>query len=214
MTVREFEIFADALKTYYPREKILPNQQALTLWYQQLQDIDAKVAGAVLQKWVATNKWSPSIADIREQASKLTVGTPKDWGEAWESARYAVRRWGRNREQEALESLDDLTRQVVNRIGFQTLCNSEEIGVERANFRMIYEQLASKTKETNQLPPKIKALVENTAKRLAEPNEPKEPKELCEKLKENFENSNISNPPTNATDELIKSTMEKLGGRL
>lgn len=213
MTVREFEIFADALKTYYPREKIMPNEQALTLWYKQLQDIDAKVAGAVLQKWVATNKWSPSIADIREQASKLTVGTPKDWGEAWESARYAVRRWGRNREQEALESLDDLTRQVVNRIGFQTLCNSEEIGVERANFRMIYEQLASRTKETNQLPPKIKALVENTAKRLAEPNEPKE---LCAEPKELGE-SNLkppSNPPTSSTDELIKSTMEKLGGRL
>ena len=98
------------------------------------------------------------------------------------------------------------------------MCNSEEIAVERANFRMIYEQLASRTKETNQLPPKLKALVENTAKRLAEPKEPKEPKELCESnlknLKENFENSNISNPPTSSTDDLIKSTMEKLGGRL
>lgn len=208
MTDTEFNTFAKALKTYYPREKIMPTPVAYELWFEQLKDLDGKVVNAVLRKWVATNKWSPTIADIREQAVGLTVGAPKDWGEAWESARYAVRRWGRNREQEALDSLDDLTRQVVNRIGFQTLCNSEEIGVERANFRMMYEQLASRAKETNQLPPKIKALVENTAKRLAEPSEPKQ----IENPKE--ENSNFSNPPTSSTDELIKSTMEKLGGRL
>jgi hypothetical protein len=57
MTKQEFATFAMALKTYYPREQILPNQQAMELWYRELQDIPMQVAEATLRKWVSTNKW-------------------------------------------------------------------------------------------------------------------------------------------------------------
>lgn len=38
MTKREFGLFAAAIRTYYPRENILPNEQAHDLWFRQLQD--------------------------------------------------------------------------------------------------------------------------------------------------------------------------------
>ena len=42
---KEFGMFTAALKTYYPREdKLLPNQEAMELWYRQLQDIPYIVA--------------------------------------------------------------------------------------------------------------------------------------------------------------------------
>ena len=159
MNKKEFAIFASALKTYYPKEKILPNEQAMELWFNQLQDIPYKVAELKLNKWVATSKWSPSIADIREQASGIIQGEGKDWGEAWQEVLRCISKYGFYREEEALNNMDKLTRKVVRRLGFKNICLSEDIQVDRANFRMIYEQEQSKEKQAAQLPPKIKELM-------------------------------------------------------
>lgn len=153
MTRKEFGLFVAALKTYYPRETtLLPNQQAMKLWYRQLQDIPYEVAEAALNKWVATNKWSPSIADIREMAASVTHGDAPDWGDAWETVLQAIRKYGSYNEKAALESMDELTRTVVKRLGFRDICMSENIVADRANFRMIYEQLTERKKKENQIP--------------------------------------------------------------
>ena len=168
MDKKEFALFASALRTYYPREKILPNEQSMQLWFNQLQDIPYQVAEVTLNKWVATNKWSPSIADIRENAIDVAQGTAKDWGEAWQEVLRAIRLYGSYQEQEALDSLDETTRKVVRRLGYRNLCFSEEISVERANFRMIYEQQAERDKHDAQLPPRLKALLNNMPNLLEE----------------------------------------------
>lgn len=71
MSKQEFAILASAIRTYYPKEKILPNQQAMQLWFTHLQDIPYKVAEIALEKWVINNKWSPTIADLREYVKKV-----------------------------------------------------------------------------------------------------------------------------------------------
>lgn len=152
MTKKEFALFGMALKTYYPREAILPNEQALELWFKQLADIPYTVAETALNKWVALNKWSPSIADLREIAAEVTTEESPEWGDEWEAVLRAVRKYGTWNERGALESLDAITRQTVERMGFKNICNSENISVERANFRMIYEQKLEKLKRRSQLP--------------------------------------------------------------
>ena len=67
MTKQEFAVIAMALQTYYPRFNLLPNDKALELWHEQLQDIDAKVMGEAVKKWASKEKWPPTIADLREQ---------------------------------------------------------------------------------------------------------------------------------------------------
>lgn len=168
---KEFAIFASALRTYYPKENILPNEQALELWYKQLQDIPYNVAELTLNKWVATNKWSPSIADIREQATGITQGAAKDWGEAWQDVLRAISNYGSYREEEALDGFDEVTRQVVKRLGFKNICMSEDIQVDRANFRMIYEQEQHRQRQDAQLPQKLKALISNMPMLLEEGGE-------------------------------------------
>lgn len=166
MTKQEFSLFAAALRTYYPKEKILPNEQAMQLWYTQLQDLDYKLAVLVLNKWVATNKWSPSIADIREQAAEANKGQSKDWGEAWHDVLLSIGKYGSYQEQAALESFDELTRQAVKRLGYRNICLSEDINVDRANFRMIYEQLEQRQKQDAQIPSKLKEMLEQVSKPL------------------------------------------------
>lgn len=151
MEKREFAIFADALKTYYPRETLLPNPQAMELWFRELQDIPFPVAEAALRKWVSTQKWSPSIAEIRELSSSIAHGDIPDWGEGWNQVQKAIKRFGSYRPKEALESLDPLTRETVERLGFRELCMSENITADRANFRIVYETLAKREKTQQQL---------------------------------------------------------------
>lgn len=152
-------MFAMALKTFYPRENLLPNEQAMELWFRQLQDIPYDVAEVTLNKWVATNKWSPSIAEIREQASTIKTGEIPDWGQGWDATCRAIRIYGSYKVKEAMESLDDITRQTVQRIGFKNLCMSENVTADRANFRMIYEQIAERKKREEQLPPQFTQLI-------------------------------------------------------
>ena len=159
MDKKQFATFAMALKTYYPRENILPNQQAMELWFAQLQDIPYEVAEVGLNKWVSLNKWSPSIADIREMASSVTNGDLPDWGDAWEEVCKAIRHYGACDATNALASLTPLARKTAQRMGFRNLCMSENPQADRASFRMIYEQLAERERKDAQIPQEIKNLI-------------------------------------------------------
>lgn len=159
MTKSEFGKFVAALKTYYPREQLLPNKEAMELWYIELSDIPYDLAEVGLRKWVATEKWSPTIADIRNMTSGIANGDVPDWGQAWESVQRAIRRYGSYQVQEALESLDEITRTAVKQIGFRNLCFSENEAADRANFRMIYERVAERKKQDAQIPVGLKNLI-------------------------------------------------------
>ena len=50
-----------------------------------------------------------------------------------------------------MESLDPVTRRCVESIGYRNLCISENISVERANFRMIFETFQKREQERRQL---------------------------------------------------------------
>lgn len=71
MTREEFATFTMALKTYFTKEKLLPNTQAMELWYGQLKNLPIAIAQMALQKWVATNKWSPSISELFSMVEKI-----------------------------------------------------------------------------------------------------------------------------------------------
>ena len=114
MTRDEFRLFAAALKTYYPRDGILPNKQAMELWYKQLQDIPYEIAEIALNKWVAISKWAPTIADMREQATMIGLGDKPLWSDGWEEAIRAIKKYGSYRESEAIGSMSELTRKTVN----------------------------------------------------------------------------------------------------
>lgn len=168
MDKREFSLFSMALKAYYPRENLLPSKESMQLWHKQLEDIPYQVAEASLNKWVATNKWSPSIADIREMALGVTQREIPGWGVAWGEVCLSIRRYGSYRVGEALNSLSPLARQAAEQIGYLELCKSENIMADRANFRMIYEQLAEREKSNKLLPKPLQELIETMQGKLLE----------------------------------------------
>lgn len=166
MTFEEFLPIADAIRHYYPKEPIMPNKEAVMLWYEELSDLDATATKAAIRKWAATSKWPPTIADIREQVAGFTTPKIKDWSEAFEDARKAIRRFGSYNPTDALNSLDELTRETVKRLGYYDLCVSENHAADRANFRMIYEQLAKREAEERQINPDVKMMIAEIGARL------------------------------------------------
>lgn len=171
MDKKQFATFAAALKTYYPKEQLLPNSQAMELWYRQLQDIPYIVAEASLNKWVATNKWPPTIAEIREMAMTVTAGEKMLWSDGWEQVQVAIRKYGSYNIPAAMESFDDITRQTVQRLNFRELCMSTNPMQDRANFRMIFEQIADRKEKAQMLPASLTALIGEIQRKGIEHNE-------------------------------------------
>jgi hypothetical protein len=156
MTFDEFKVLAKGMKSVYTKENFLPDAESIKIWFSLLKDIPYEVLNVAIQKYMMTNKFSPTIADLRELASEVTVGQITDWGDGWEQVLKAIRVYGSYNAGAALNSMDSITRKCVERLGFREICLSENIAVDRANFRMLYEQLANRQKEDAKLSLSIK----------------------------------------------------------
>ena len=152
MTKQEFSKWVMALKTYYPREQLLPNTAAIELWYQELSDIPMNVAEMALRKWVATSKWSPTIAEIREMCVDVKRGDAPDWSDGWAQVQLAIRRFGQYNPKDAMAMLDPITRDTVKRLGFYNLCVSENPISDRKQFKDTFEIMAKREQMRLQLP--------------------------------------------------------------
>ena len=156
MTFDEFKILAKGMKSVYTRENFLPDADSIKIWFSMLKDIPYEVLNVAIQKYMMTNKFAPTIADLRELASETMQGQITDWGDGWEQVLKAIRVYGSYNAGAALDSMDAITRKCVERLGFREICMSENISVERANFRMLYEQIANRQKEDSKLSLSIK----------------------------------------------------------
>ena len=54
---------------------------------------------------------------------------------------------------------------AVRRMGYIDLCRSENPVADRANFRMIFEQIAEREQKQNQLPVSLKNLIEEAKRK-------------------------------------------------
>ena len=89
MTKAEFAAICAAMRTYYPREPLFPNEHAIELWFEQLREFSAPTMQSALKFWVQRNKYSPSIAELRQLAKDIQAGHILDWNELVEKRRIA-----------------------------------------------------------------------------------------------------------------------------
>ena len=168
MTDQEFAKFASAMKALYSRDMMKEDTLALELWYEFLRDLPYEAVMAALKRWVLTNKWAPSISEIRQMVVAITDGEAPDWGESWKTMKRMISKWGYMREDKALEEMDPITREVVQRLGFQSICQSEDENVLRGQFRRVHEDVARRRMEDAMLTDDLKKLAGSTAKQLEE----------------------------------------------
>lgn len=78
MTRAEFVGIAEALQIYYPREKLFETERAVELWFRELEEFTREAVEKAMRHWVRTERWCPSIADLRRLAEKASQNKPLD----------------------------------------------------------------------------------------------------------------------------------------
>ena len=159
MEREEFKMLVKGMKAIYAQPTFIPDQDAFNMWYALMSDLPYEVCNVAIQKYMLTNKFPPTVAEIRELASGVVNGDPLTWGESWERALNAVRRYGSYNQLEALNSLDPLTRKCVDSIGYMTLCMSENIMVERAHFQKIFDVYQRREQTDRQMPMQLQEAI-------------------------------------------------------
>lgn len=150
----EFKVLAMTLCTSYRKEHILTTEEELSLWFEMLKELPYDITHQVIREWIATNKWSPTIADIRtavigKMKNELPDTRPNDWGEAYERVIDLIHAHGWIGEAEALQEMDEMTKSVVKGIGgYRYMCESENPEMDRANFRKLYETRQARQTES------------------------------------------------------------------
>lgn len=66
MTKQEFAPISIIIKETYPSTKILDSQQSIEIWYDFLSDLDYKVFKEIVRTYISTERFAPTIADLRK----------------------------------------------------------------------------------------------------------------------------------------------------
>ena len=157
MKKEEFAQLCLGLKSAYPNFKIIEGKQAMDFWYMALSDISYKELSKAVYRHITTNKYPPSIADLRVLVAE-EMATIGEWSEAWDLVVKKIQRYGRNRKLEALEEIKELDpiAYKVSKNQYINICNSENLVAERANFRDSYKKEAEKQKQILQIPANLR----------------------------------------------------------
>lgn len=170
MTNKEIANLLALALANFPHMQNMDMRPTAVLWEKMLHDIPYTVAEKALLKVLATCKYFPNVAEIREAAAALTMPRHPTASEAWAAVQEAIWKYSSYREKEALESLPPVVAKVVKEIGWREICLSENPDVIRGQFRRAYETEVTRYNEMAALPADIRGLIEGTAAALSPAN--------------------------------------------
>ena len=137
----------------------------LDAYFDMLQDLPYDLAAVAVKKIIATDEYPtlPTIGKIRQAAAEISRGHILSAPEAWGMVLKAVHEYGYYREGEALAALPEQVAEVVRWMGFQTICMSEKISVDRGQFLRMYETHQKREQEQALLPPAVRDMMKQLA---------------------------------------------------
>lgn len=133
----------------YPNNRVTDGTVAMYL--RLLQDIPAHELQTVVDQSVATCKFLPTVAELRDtwHALTRTLGT-QSAAEAWGDVQRQIRAVGYIGKP---EFENEITAWVVRSIGWLELCASDKPAVDRAQFMRMYDQHVERNEGMGRLLP-------------------------------------------------------------
>lgn len=155
-TVKLFLMIKGNYPSYYKDIDEVTSKLTIGMWHSALSDISAQTVFAIAQKYMLQNVYPPTIAQIREMVIKtLTPDSLTSPEEAWESVVLAVKKYGYYQQSEAFATFSEPIRRAVKAIGWQNICQSENIGIERAHFIKMFNAFNQDNREEALFPKQI-----------------------------------------------------------
>lgn len=140
----------------YPNGKVEPNEPTVNLWAQFTADLPYNAAKLAVDSMIATLKFPPSIADIREAVARAQSEARGDLsaGEAWGRVRRAVSRFGYYQPAKARDCLGSALWAAIDQIGgWAYLCTTEDdASTLSAQFERRYKAAADQQKYRDMVP--------------------------------------------------------------
>lgn len=144
-----------ALTVAYPNYNF-PEMSA-ELYIDQLSDLDTDVLKVAVMRHIATSKWFPAIAELRDAAALVQMGGQglMPAGEAWGLFRKRAVMCGYF----AKPDLSDypVIDKTVQAMGLRYLMESDNVVADRARFSELYETYAARALTDAKLPPALRA---------------------------------------------------------
>lgn len=163
MNSQEFRQMMLYGKLRWPRQWEVPTDDELLnlsemVWLDALGDLDAGLVRAAMASWSGT--WPPNPGELRAAALDLAQISSKDalpgWEQAWKELTQMVKSKG---SYGTPEWSHPVIAEAVDTLGYKEFCMSQtsDIATWRAQFRQIYENLASRWKRENR--PEVPAVL-------------------------------------------------------
>ena len=147
-----------AISGAYPTFELTDDR--VSIYVKLLADLDAEALIAATQQHIATSKFPPTVAELREACASLTRPALPAWADAWGEVLEAIRRVGYLGQPSFSHPL--ITQAVHSMGGWKLLCAMEisETATQRAQFRDVYNAYASRATATANLLPDVRAAAE------------------------------------------------------
>jgi len=124
------------------------------LWFVMLSDIPYQLAQKALIKITAQSKFFPTVSEIRDAIKGFSDSKLPNPEEAWLEVMQKLDRY------KSPEWSCEEIKKAVRAIGYLAICDSENLGVERAHFMRIYETFKKRT-EDEQLNLQLEIIFQN-----------------------------------------------------
>lgn len=142
MTSTEAKKLVVVLIASYPSTKATID--TVSVYERMLADLDYAAANAAVERLLATARFMPTIAEIRDAALTIERGEVRPGGDAWGEVLKAMGRYGYVRQPGVdFQFSDDVIGECVKALNWRELCESENLQADRARFIELYDKLAA-----------------------------------------------------------------------
>jgi hypothetical protein len=130
--------------------------ETVAMYVRLLADIPPASLQMVVDQAIATSKFLPTIAELRDTYHGLNTTNRLTWADGWDMVQREIRRIGSY----GIPCFgDELTARVVKSMGWRTLCMSENASTDRAQFRDMYNALAARDEGDRKLLPQAREYI-------------------------------------------------------
>lgn len=160
--------------TAYPNFDKFKNDDSIkstvSLWAMMFASDDGAVVGLAVQKHIATSKWPPSVAELREIMLEIQHPELIDPDKAWLAVSDLLYTEGQNNHGDLYKQLPPLVARAVESIGWGNLwemhrsyCAGGKPGMDRVAFMQQYTPMFEREKQRAMTPEYINKQIDRAA---------------------------------------------------
>lgn len=164
MEREEFKTLVKAMKAVYAQPTFIPDQDAFNVWYGLLKDLPYRQVNIAVQKHMLTERFPPTIADLREKSNEVIEKQLEEISEleAWSLVRKAIGNSGYHSEEE-FEKLPEACKIAVgtaSNLREWALMDSDQVAtVEQSHFIRNYRTAVKRLSEEKKIPENLRKLI-------------------------------------------------------